>query len=151
MKSKRILIIEDDAAFANYLRECLVGAEIFIVESLKDAMVHLEANHFDLIICDLLIPDWTRDPEAMLAYVSMRAKGAVVAAVTGRVKELPHKCCNAAEHKINLGNIDSLLDFIRRAERNARHEPAPSRPVAALQRWMECGRPTHAALHPSSA
>ena len=143
IKSKRILIVEDDPAFVKYLRECLRGAELFIVRTLKDAMVHLESNKFDMVICDLMLPDWDRSPEAMLTMISMRARGAVVAAITGRVTNLPKHGCDAAAHKINVGTVDLMLSFLRDAERCAHSESCFIRPVRALENFVAMGQPVH--------
>lgn len=140
MKSKRILIIEDDENFARYLRACIVGAELFFVETLKGAMEQLEANRFDMVICDLLLPDWEGKPEALLTMVSMRAKGAVIAAISGRVSNLPNRVCNASAHKINLGKIDNVLAFLREAEKDASKQSTLSRPIRALENFVALGQ-----------
>lgn len=136
IKSKLILVIEDDPAFTTYLRHCLLGAELFFVDTLKAAMQQLEANRFDMVIADLMLPDWTGKPEAMLTMIGMMARGAVVAVVTGRVEELPKRGFDAVAYKVNLSNIDSVLAFLRDAERNAAQEPSFTRPVKALENYV---------------
>lgn len=148
MRSRRILILEDDEAFAFYLRSCLNLAreapEIVFVEKLYDAMEHLETTRFDLVICDIMLPDWSGNPESMLTLISMRAKGAVIAAITGKHIALPTRCCDAAEYKLNLNNQDAVLRFIAEAERNARRAQRVVKPAEALEEWMAQGSPVHA-------
>lgn len=136
IKSKRILIIEDDPAFSGYLRHCLLGAEMMFVSTLKGALEQLTANRFDLVVADLMLDDWKGDAEAMLTMIGMMAHGAVVAAVTARVTGLPERGCNAAAYKVNLGNIDALLAFLREAEKNAAKKPSFCRPVEALKNFV---------------
>lgn len=148
MRSRRILIIEDDTGFSAYLRACLNLAkeapEIITVTTLFDGMEHLETNRFDLVICDIMLPDWDGNPESMLTLVSMRAKGAVVAAITGKNINLPTRCCDAAEYKLNLNNQEAVLRFIADAERNARKDQRAIKPAEALEAWMALGGPVHA-------
>lgn len=147
MRSKRVLVIEDNDGFTAYLRSCLNLAreapEIVFVTKLYDAMEHLEATRFDLVICDIMLPDWMGNPESMLTLISMRAKGAVIAAITGKNISLPTRCCDAAEYKLNLNNQDAVLRFIAEAERNARRAQRVVKPAEALEEWMAQGSPVH--------
>lgn len=56
-KSRRVLIIDDDRLLASALRRLLRGNEVKSVRTLADARSHLEAGQFDLVLCDLNLPD----------------------------------------------------------------------------------------------
>lgn len=132
--TKNILIIEDDGNYAYLISIALRGTNRVTVGSLKEAITHLSSAKWDIVICDLHLPD--SDPEHTLREVSIRRGKATLAVITGAVEELPQNC-DAAEYKINLGTTDDILAFIRCAERNARNTPDWQRSLNALTEYVD--------------
>ena len=57
-KSHRILLVDDEVRIARVLREGLVGHEVTVATSGREALAHLEGSRtFDVIVCDLMMPD----------------------------------------------------------------------------------------------
>ena len=61
MKKTRILVVEDDELAAqiieNYLIEC--GFDIFVVFTATDSISYLKNEHFDILLLDINLPDFT--------------------------------------------------------------------------------------------
>lgn len=57
-KTKRILIAEDEKAYSRALSLKLqnAGFEIEVAENGEEALVALKKSHFDLVLCDLIMP-----------------------------------------------------------------------------------------------
>jgi len=56
-RSKRVLIIDDDRLLASALRRLLRGNEVESERTLAGARAQLERGQFDLVLCDLNLPD----------------------------------------------------------------------------------------------
>jgi two-component system NtrC family sensor kinase len=56
----RVLIVDDQPEIARALsRVFAADAKVTIAESGKDALTHIEATYFDLVICDVMMPGMT--------------------------------------------------------------------------------------------
>jgi CheY-like chemotaxis protein len=56
--SRRVLLVDDEVRIARVLREGLVGHEVTVATSGREALAYLEGNRsFDVIVCDLMMPD----------------------------------------------------------------------------------------------
>jgi two-component system, cell cycle response regulator CpdR len=55
----RILLAEDDKAMRSYLARALenAGYEVVAVDRGTEALPHLEAEHFDLLLSDIVMPE----------------------------------------------------------------------------------------------
>ncbi len=67
----RILVIDDEPVIATMARRALASHEVYVVTSGRDALELCRAQHFDVIICDLLMPDVT----GMDLYENLRRQG----------------------------------------------------------------------------
>ena len=56
---KRILLIDDDFSLRKVISRALSSSKISVksVSTLSEAWVTIEKNNFDLIICDVMLPD----------------------------------------------------------------------------------------------
>ncbi|MBN1347797.1 response regulator [candidate division KSB1 bacterium] len=107
---KRILVVDDDKAFADDLVFLLNGSYQFTVAtSSKEALAWLEKASFDLVILDLVLPAYLAESDEMegvALYKKIRAKyqgkALQVIIVTG---------ANISEDKIRAGEagIDKIL------------------------------------------
>ncbi len=61
MQGARILLVEDDEVLCDLVRRNLEarGHEVSIAGDAESAIVHLQKNHFDLVILDINLPDRT--------------------------------------------------------------------------------------------
>jgi DNA-binding response OmpR family regulator len=115
---KRILLIEDEAAVADYLRDFLAreGFEVAQATTLLDAKKHLSSN-FDLIMLDLTLPDGTGDQ--IIAQIKTVAPSVPVLMVTGAAAddERLTKCLQAgAVGYVNkAARVDEIARHLRRA------------------------------------
>jgi CheY-like chemotaxis protein len=105
-RTVRILVVDDDDLVRKALRRALKGYEVTLLSSAKEAAQAIgRGDRFDLIICDLMMPEVTgmdlheeisRLAPAMAAQMIFLTGGAVttqarafVAAVANRVIEKP--------------------------------------------------------------
>lgn len=115
-KPKRILIIEDDEAFEMWIRQNIAGAEFLVVQSLESALVHLSANRFDVVLCDLsLLGKWPNCNIRKLRVACSRW-GAVMIGITGSIFELPNGF-DAVAYKMNLNTTHAIENLIYSAIR----------------------------------
>ncbi len=57
MGRKRILLVDDYAAFANSLRLALLDAhDVVVATSGEQALAELQRSAFDVVLCDLMMP-----------------------------------------------------------------------------------------------
>lgn len=58
LERKRILMLEDDAAFRGILKEHLEshGYQVVVAKDGVEGLKHVMASEFDVILCDLLMP-----------------------------------------------------------------------------------------------
>jgi two-component system, NtrC family, sensor kinase len=94
----RILVVEDDRLVASSLRRVLAAYAVSVVDSGREAQALLLSNDFELIICDLMIPDLTgmdiyerldRDRPHLCARFVFMTGGAFTARAKRFVKEFP--------------------------------------------------------------
>lgn len=60
MSRTRILVVDDDSTFRNFMKDLLsgLGREIAAVISGEDAIHELEERYYDLAIVDINLPGW---------------------------------------------------------------------------------------------
>ncbi|MCW8915698.1 MAG: CHASE domain-containing protein [Magnetovibrio sp.] len=109
----RILHIEDDPDVARIVSRLAedVG-NVTSAGSLKEAMKHLEQDHFDLVILDLMLPDG--DGESIMPMLN-RKDGSMIPVIVFSAKDAHHSPSaniHAALVKSNTSNED-LLNIIR--------------------------------------
>ena len=115
---KRILLIEDEPAVANYLGTFLEeeGFEVVRAPSLLQARTHL-SSRFDLVMLDLMLPDGTGD--VLLPKIRELAPGVPVLMVTGAASndERLVTCLKigAIGYVNKAARLDELLRHLRRA------------------------------------
>ena len=115
---KRILLVEDEAAVADYLKDFLSreGFEVSQAATLLDAKKKLD-DSFDLILLDLTFPDGTGDQ--LIAEIKTAAPKVPVLMVTGAAAddERLAKCLQAgAVGYVNkAARIDEISRHLRRA------------------------------------
>ncbi len=66
----RVLIVDDEVAVARALERALKAHEVFTVASGAEALERCAREHFDLILCDLMMPDLT----GMDVYERLKAR-----------------------------------------------------------------------------
>lgn len=118
---KRILIIEDEAAVANYVGVYLnqEGFELEQARNITDGFARVQERNFDLIVLDLMLPDGTGDE--LLPKLRELAPHTPVLIMTGA----PHdderllRCLKsgAVGYVPKSFRVDQLLSGIRRALR----------------------------------
>ena len=119
-QSRRILLIEDEAAVSNYLSLLLEqeGFEIKRASSLGEARASLPGD-FELILLDLMLPDGTGDE--ILPHIRAAAPTTPILIVTGAPPndERLVKCLKsgAAGYIPKSGRVEELLRHIWRALR----------------------------------
>ena len=115
---KRILLIEDEAAVADYLRDFLSreGFEVSHATTLLDAKKYLSGG-FDLILLDLTLPDGSGDE--LISQIKSAAPGVPVLMVTGAAADDERllKCLQAgAVGYVNkAARVDEIARHLRRA------------------------------------
>jgi PAS domain S-box-containing protein len=67
----RVLVVDDEPVIATLARRALGNHEVYVVTSGSDALELCGAQEFDVILCDLLMPDVT----GMDLYESLSAQG----------------------------------------------------------------------------
>ena len=120
----RVLVVDDDALLRDALRLLLdeLGAEVTEAAGGAEAIVHLQAGRFDLVLCDLRMPDvdgfavirWIRDdPRSQdVPVVAVSAVGP--GAGPDRLREAGF---DAQLHKPF--DLDDLVDALDSANRRA--------------------------------
>lgn len=78
LAGKRILLVDDDAAIADYLCDAFSseGASLKIAATVKDGLAALRAGEFDLILLDYVISE--KVAEQFLAKTAILGTGASV-------------------------------------------------------------------------
>jgi CheY-like chemotaxis protein/anti-sigma regulatory factor (Ser/Thr protein kinase) len=56
---RKILIIDDEPAIGEAMEMLLTGHDVTLAESGREALPLLEESHYDIIFCDLIMPDMT--------------------------------------------------------------------------------------------
>lgn len=82
---KHVLIMEDNIALANDWREEfeLNGHEVTLSHTGDDAIAHLEATKFDLVVTDMFVKDGNGGLHVLTKLVLMRKDAPPTIAVTG--------------------------------------------------------------------
>ena len=109
-KGLRVLIVDDDPAFLSFARDGLRSvARVDIAQTPLEALWALERNHFDAVVCDLVLG--RNDGRHLLETVRARWPDAARVLVTGfgdrvgadilapTVQAILHKPCGVAELK----------------------------------------------------
>jgi CheY-like chemotaxis protein len=55
----KVLVVDDDALVGRSVRRVLRGCEVTVAESGVEALEYLETRRFDVILCDLMMPNMT--------------------------------------------------------------------------------------------
>jgi len=135
----RILIIEDDELFEMWIRQSIAGAEFFVVQTIEDAIKHLEANRFDVVIADMsLLGEWPKTNISRLR-VACSKWGAVMAGITGSIYEMPEGF-DATAYKINLNTthaIEGLIYSAIRARNSKTLAEQSTEAVTAVARLLQ--------------
>jgi CheY-like chemotaxis protein len=112
----RILVVDDEPVIASTMRRALEGHDIYIVTSGRDALELCRGQAFDLVLCDLMMPDLT----GMDLYEQLRRDAAgnekriifmTGGAFTPRAKSFLAKIPNAwVEKPFDFDQIQTLVD-----------------------------------------
>lgn len=141
---KRTLIIEDDQAFAEYLSRAIGAKDTEIVGALKDAINLMAERSFDMIICDLGLPDSL--PVKTAGCISAMAEGAAVMTISGRDEIEAPQSSDMHFHKSELGSTDKILQAIAATKKKHQARPMFERDTdCLLDLSRACRRQTHAA------
>jgi two-component system, cell cycle sensor histidine kinase and response regulator CckA len=121
----RILVVDDEPVIASTMRRALEGHDIYIVTSGRDALELCRGQAFDLVLCDLMMPDLT----GMDLYEQLRRDAAgnekriifmTGGAFTPRAKSFLAKIPNAwVEKPFDFDQIQSLVDEYIQATRSS--------------------------------
>ena len=100
---KHIMIIDDDAAIRDVLREIVstFGYEPHPVDSAKEAVSMLTRGRIDLIFLDILMPEITGDQ--LLEFIRKKGVQAPVVVVSAHVEE-------EVEKRMRAAGISSILE-----------------------------------------
>lgn len=55
----RILVVDDDESMRVTMEACLDGYEVQVVASGREALAWMAASDFDVVLCDLMMPEMT--------------------------------------------------------------------------------------------
>lgn len=86
----RILIVEDDEFKAEHLRPILGGrGEIVLVKSVREAVVMVLSDDFDLIVLDMALPTFTKSPLSSGGTAQAQGGMEVIRALKSRRASVP--------------------------------------------------------------
>jgi CheY-like chemotaxis protein len=125
--SKRVLIIEDDPDFSEWITRCLPGCERSTATTCAAARATLMAHHFDVVILDLSLAK-----DESLDWLRVYAPEAALCCITGAAESLPDGF-DATDWKINLNNAHAIERLIYSAIRNREATPPVLRDVRAVE------------------
>lgn len=125
-----IFVIEDDPSFVEYLRRCLPGYDITTASNLHDAAKILAHRAFDVVWCDLKLPD--ASPETALASVTALAGRAAIVVASGAVENLRGLAAHAKAQKDELRSPVAVEDLVSRAVHRAAQETTTERKAGVL-------------------
>ena len=111
---KRVLIIEDDAAYARFLASSLPGCEHHYAATFRQAREKLKALTFDTVLCDLGLPDCSREEAG--AWIYALVGEAVFIIVTGSMRDVDGIRYDALAYKGDLRDGVDVRGLVRRAE-----------------------------------
>lgn len=111
---KNVLIIEDDERYARFLARSLPDKECTHAPDCKTARALLKSRIFDIVICDLGLPDCTREETAAWVYALL--SGAVFIIVTGSDDTPENIQFDGLERKWNIHNDADVRGLVARAE-----------------------------------
>jgi hypothetical protein len=107
----RVLIIEDDEAFAQWVSRCLPGCERITVDTCDAARTMLKASPFDVVILDLSLAK-----EESADWLRVYAPNSATICITGAAECLP-KGFDSTEWKINLNTPHGIENLVYSALR----------------------------------
>jgi DNA-binding NtrC family response regulator len=107
MKNPRILLIDDEVAFANNLQKLLSkrGYDVIVAYSGSDALNIVGENEFDVIILDMKMPEM--DGIATLKKIKQKTPHVEVVILTG------HGSIESGIEGMQLGAFDFLIKPVR--------------------------------------
>lgn len=131
MEVSRLLIAEDDDALASLLEEYLSEAdyEVVVCHRGDDAIEHLQSEHFDLVLSDIVMPG--ADGLALLAEAGSDPLETLVVLMTG------YSGVEDALHAVAQGAYDFVSKPFQLPEIRVRLDNA-ARYQALLRRWHAC-------------
>lgn len=114
--TRRVLIVDDEVLVARAIKRQLRGHEVTLAKSGREAMELLEGQSFDLVLCDVMMPDLTgmdvheavrtRDPKTADAIVFMTG-----GTFTERAREFRERVPNSFLTKpVDVRQLRELLD-----------------------------------------
>jgi PAS domain S-box-containing protein len=112
----RILVVDDEPVIASTMRRALEGHDIYVVTSGRDALELCRGQAFDLVLCDLMMPDLTGMDlyEQLLRDAAGNEKRIIFmtgGAFTARARSFLAKIPNAwVEKPFDFDQIQSLVD-----------------------------------------
>lgn len=107
----RVLIIEDDEAFAQWISRCIPGCERITVETCDAARTMLKATEFDVVILDLSLAK-----EESADWLRVYAPNSAIICITGASECLPDGY-DATDWKINLNTQHRVENLVYNALR----------------------------------
>lgn len=112
----RILVVDDEPVIASTMRRALEGHDIYVVTSGRDALELCRGEAFDLVLCDLMLPDLTgMDLYEQLQHDALGNEKRIIfmtgGAFTARARSFLAKIPNAwVEKPFDFDQIQSLVD-----------------------------------------
>lgn len=113
---KTVLIIEDDFSYALFLGRALVDYDCHFATDFRQARERLKSQQFDLVLCDLGLPDCTREEAA--AWIYALIGGATFIIVTGSMRAVEGIHYDALLRKQELKNEGDVRRGVSIAMRN---------------------------------
>ena len=89
-RGMRILIVEDDEFKAEHLRPILHGlGEIVLVQSVREAVVTVLSDNFDLVVLDMALPTFTKSTLSSGGTAQAQGGMEVIRALKSRQAQIP--------------------------------------------------------------
>lgn len=143
MKLPRLLLVEDDASIRRFVGMALEDSAIEVVPapSLKDAVRALRSGPFDVVLCDLMLPDGNGlDLLRALAGADSPSPGARRVAFSAGVSAEQRQHLRAAGVHGVLGKPASLAELLACVQEALAAGPSVPEPAASPQAPMPTGR-----------
>lgn len=110
----RVLVVEDDLGLHRFLCDVLEQeghtAECHCVSTKAQAATALQANHYDLVVADVGLPDGSGHDVAALAS----AVGTKTVLISGHPDEITALTASGVEHLKKPFRVSDFIDMIKR-------------------------------------
>jgi len=112
----RILLVEDHADMREVLSDLLLGAgyHVTTAEDVGTARAAVAAEHFDIVLCDLRLPDGSGTDVLSAARAHGSPKAVVLSASADRASIERSLEAGFADHVVKGGSFDDLRTVIER-------------------------------------